>query len=221
MVTIHTTDDFLRAMDENPQWKEAVRRAILTEELMNLPARFDEFVAEQRQIDAEQRQTNATLTASVARLENRMIRLGDDLGTIKAFYARSETARYAGCIVAEMGLQQVRILSQDDLLALDRAGDTSDLSDGELRSYRRADLVVEATDAAGAIHYVVVEVSFTADERDTGRALRNARLLTRFIGHPAHAAIASVHNVNEIRHLIASGQVYWYELDDRRQPEVD
>ena len=59
MVTIHTTDDFLRAMDENPQWKEAVRRAILTEELMNLPARFDEFVAEQRQFNAEQRQINA------------------------------------------------------------------------------------------------------------------------------------------------------------------
>lgn len=235
MVTIHTTDDFLRAMDENPQWKEAVRRAILTEELMNLPARFDDFVAEQqrfnaeqrqinaeqRQFNTEQRQTNAALTTSIARLESRVVRLGDDMGTIKAFFARSETARYAGCIVAEMGFQLVRILSQDDLLALDRAGDTADLSAGELRSYRRADLAVEATAADGAIHYVVVEVSFTADERDTGRALRNARLLTRFTGQPAHAAIASVHNVNEIQHLIASGQVYWYELDDRRPPEVD
>lgn len=249
MVTIHTTDDFLRAMDENPRWKEAVRRAILTEELINLPSRFDEFMEEQRQINAEQREfnaeqqqfnaeqrqinteqrqfnaeqreTNANLTASIARLENRVVRLGNDIGTMKAFFARGETTRYAGCIVAEMGFQQVRILSQDDLLALDRTGDTADLSAGELSSYRRADLVVEATDADHAVHYIVVEVSFTADERDTGRALRNARLLTRFTGHPAHAAIASVRNVNEIQHLIDSGQVYWYGLDDRSPPEED
>ena len=45
MVTINTTDDLLRALAENPRWKEAVRREILTEELLALPARFDSFVA--------------------------------------------------------------------------------------------------------------------------------------------------------------------------------
>ena len=249
MVTIHTTDDFLRAMDENPTWKEAVRRAILTEQLLNLPARFDEFTAEQQRINAEQRQTNAEVKASLTRLDefveeqrqfnaeqrqfnayaiasferldNRFVRLGDDIGTIKAYFSRSETARYAGCIVHEMGFRQVRTLSQDDLLALALAGDTSDLSDGALSSYRRADLVMEAADAAGATHYVVVEVSFTGDERDTTRALRNARLMTRFTGHPAHAAVASVRNVHEIQHIIDSGQVFWYELDDRSPPQED
>ena len=39
MVTINTTDDLLRALDENPRWQEAVRHRILTEELMRLPAR--------------------------------------------------------------------------------------------------------------------------------------------------------------------------------------
>ena len=235
MVTIRTTDDFLRAMDENPTWKEAVRRAILTEQLLNLPARFDEFTAEQqrvnaeqqrfnaeqRQFNAEQRQTNADVKASLERLDNRFVRLGDDIGTIKAYFSRSETARYAGCIVAEMGFQRVRTLSQDDLQALDAANDTADLASGVLTSYRRADLVMEATDADGATHYVVVEVSFTADERDTTRALRNARLITRFTGHPAHAAIASVHNVREIQHFIDSGQVFWYELDDRSPPQEE
>ena len=256
MVTIRTTDDFLRAMDENPTWKEAVRRAILTEQLLNLPARFDEFTAEQRRVNAEQqrfnaeqrqtnadvkasltrldqfieeqrefnseqRQTNADVKASLERLDNRFVRLGEDIGTMKAYYSRSETARYADCIVHEMGFRRVRTLSQGDLIALESANDTADLASGVLTSYRRADLVMEATDAAGATHYVVVEVSFTADERDTTRALRNARLITRFTGHPAHAAIASVRNVREIQHFIDSGQVFWYELGDRSPPEEE
>ena len=228
MVTIHTTDDFLRAMDENPTWKEAVRRAILTEQLLNLPARFDEFTAEQRRVNAEQqrfnaeqRQTNADVKAALERLDNRFVRLGDDIGTMKAYYSRSETARYADCIVHEMGFRRVRTLSQGDLIALESASDTTDMASGVLTSYRRADLVMETTDAAGATHYVVVEVSFTADERDTTRALRNARLITRFTGHPAHAAIASVRNVHEIQHFIDSGQVFWYELDDRSPPQEE
>ena len=58
MVTINTADDLLRALRENPEWKEAVRREILTEELMSLPARFDRFVEEQRQFNEDQLRFN-------------------------------------------------------------------------------------------------------------------------------------------------------------------
>ena len=44
MTTINSLDDFLRALDDNPQWREAVRARILGEELMQLPARFNAFV---------------------------------------------------------------------------------------------------------------------------------------------------------------------------------
>ena len=40
MTTINSQDDFLRALEENPQWRNAIRRHILTEELLQLPARF-------------------------------------------------------------------------------------------------------------------------------------------------------------------------------------
>ncbi len=66
---------------------------------------------------------------------------------------------------------------------------------------------------AGAAHYFAVEASYTADARDTQRAQHNAALLTRFTGCLAHAAIASVRNVREIRDLIDGGAVYWYPLD--------
>ena len=46
MTTINSQEDFLRALEENPQWKAAVRALILGEELLQLPARFNAFVAQ-------------------------------------------------------------------------------------------------------------------------------------------------------------------------------
>ena len=97
--------------------------------------------------------------------------------------------------------------------------DTADLATGDLRSFRLADLVIETADEDGATHYIAMEISYTADERDIYRTLRNARLLTRFTGHPAHAAVASIRNYREIQNIIDSGQVYWYELQDPRSAD--
>ena len=53
MTTLSTTDDLLRAARENTEFREAFRREILTDELLNLPRRFAEYAAEtDRKIDA-------------------------------------------------------------------------------------------------------------------------------------------------------------------------
>ena len=82
------------------------------------------------------------------------------------------------------------------------------------RSFRNADLVIEATDGTGT-RYIAMEVSFTADRRDCDRAIRNAGLITRFTGKPAQAAVASVRNDREAAEAVESGAVYWHELEDR------
>ena len=76
-----------------------------------------------------------------------------------------------------MGLEFVRTLSSDELR--DMAGNTLPRDIG--RSFRNADLVIQATDGADA-RYIAMEVSFTADRRDCNRAVRNAELITRFTG---------------------------------------
>lgn len=229
MVTISTSEDLLRALRENPEWKEAVRREILTEELMNLPARFDRFVAtteqfidEQREHNArtdqfidEQRQFNDRVEGFMERTDRRFARIEGDISEMKDTHAVSKTAREAPGIAREMGFKLVRSLTYDDLLEMHLAADTSGIDTPSLRSFRRADIVIEATDEDGATHYVAMEVSYTADRRDTSRAIRNAEFLTRFTGHSARPAIASIRNDREIQDLIDSGQVYWYELDDR------
>ena len=46
MTSFNSREDFLRALEENPQWKEAVRALILGEELLQLPLQFRAFVGQ-------------------------------------------------------------------------------------------------------------------------------------------------------------------------------
>ena len=57
-----------------------------------------------------------------------------------------------------------------------------------------------------------VEVSYTAGQEDTRRAIRNARILEEQTGQPARAVIASNRNTREVQAVIDSGQVYWHSL---------
>ena len=112
----------------------------------------------------------------------------------------------------DMGLEYVRTLSETDLDRMTRAY-KPDLPISEIRSFRRANFVVEARDESGTA-YIVLEASYTADLRDSDRAQRNVRLLTEFTGHRAIPVIASVRNTNEVTELINSGAFHWYEMEE-------
>ena len=88
------------------------------------------------------------------------------------------------------------------------------------RSFRRADLVIEATDGSDT-HYITMDVSFTATQRDRDRAGRNASLITRFTGKPVHPAIAGVRNDSEATEAVESGDVYWHPLEAARRRPSD
>ena len=196
MTTINNQDDFLEALRNNPAWREAVWTLILGGELLRLPVRFDAFAREQ--------------SVRAANLEERLGCVQSDTGTLKGDFARSRTVQDAPGIASDMGLQFVRTLRSDDLREM--AGNTLPRDVG--RSFRNADLVIEATDGADTRH-IAMEVSFTADRRDCDRAIRNARLIESFTGKPAQAAIASVRNDREATEVVESGDVYWHQLEDR------
>ena len=75
--------------------------------------------------------------------------------------------------------------------------------------------MVEARNAEGAVCHVAVEASFTADRRDSDRALRNAGYLTRCTGRPAIAVVASRHNDDHVQALVDQGAIHWYALEKR------
>ena len=226
-----TQEEFLRLLDQNAEFRQQVRRYILSAELLELPEMFavlashvDEFIAEQRETNArinefiaEQRETNARINefiteqrATNARVDGRLKDITDDIGVLKGKVVSSATRDHAETIPSLLDLEYVNILVRSDLIALLRR--LSGIDKGHRLSFYRADLVLQAVDIDGATHYVAVEASYTADRRDTDRALRNAEYLQRCTDCPAHAVVSSIKNDREVQLLVEDGTVHWHQL---------
>ena len=210
---IDTLQDLVHALDEHPEWVDELRVRLLTRELLELPQKLADFIAatEKRFVAIEAR-LDRTETR-LDRIEDGQTRIRNDLGLLKGGHARNVAERQAGLIVEDLGLEYVRTLAFDDIRSIVRAHDTSDLAANDLRSFRLADLILEATDPQGAACYVAVEISFTVNGRDTRRAVRNAGYLNRFTGQRAFAVVAGVHVDDRIRDRIDAGEVSWYQLE--------
>ena len=262
MTVIHTADDLIHLLNENDEFRQAVRRHVLSDDLIQLPERLakfetrvESFTDEQRQFNDEQRQFNERVERRFdsidkkfeeqrkfndeqrqfnERVERRFDsidkkfeeqrkfndeqrqfnqRMETAIGELRGNVARQVVNSRFLEIASGMGFRFKGLLTRDDLGQMIFQREISDIPQSDRRSFVRADLVVKGTDSAGAIHYIAVEASYTADQRDTSRAQRNAAILTQLTGHPAHAAIASVRNVREIQPLIDNGPVYWYALE--------
>ena len=219
---IATIEDLVRVLDEHPQWLEALRTRLLTRELLALPQTLADFVAATDRRFAEIDRRFAEVDGRFDVLERQMGRLRNDVAPIKAAHARNAAMNEADLIAEELGLSLVGILDQAELRSLARSADTDGISKHDLRSFRAADLVLRVADPAaahpaaahpaGTERYVAVEVSYTANGRDTERARRNARFLTRFTGRRASAVVAALRLDERIRPIVESGEVAWYQL---------
>ena len=228
MAMINTEGDFLRALSEHPEWKAAVRSQILGEELLQLPVQFQAFVDQQQQFNDQmrefvdqQRQFNDQMREFVQqqrqfndRTEARMDRIEGDISVVKGGHARGRGVDTAPAIVDDLGLEYTRIVPRAELVAIARELAGADITTGDRRSFRDADLIIEGADGAETV-YVAVEISYTADRRDSDRAERNARYLAQHKGCTAHAAVASVRNARELQSLIDAGSINWHQLAER------
>ena len=215
MTTINTSEDLLRLLREDAHFYEQARRLILTDELITLPERFaafaarvDDFIAKQELFNDEQRQFNQ-------RVDSRFDRIERDLSHFKNRFSESQVADEAATIAMAMGFTLVRVLSNSDLVQMSQHPGARSVAQNDLISFTRADLVVEVSDQEGNRQFIATEISYTADLRDTDRARRNADYITRFTGEPAHAAVASARNDQNIQRLIDDSAVWWYPLEDQ------
>ena len=124
-----------------------------------------------------------------------------------------EAARHEAPLIAhDLGLRYRKSLTAMDLANRTDAVDTKGVATNDLRSFHRADLVVEATDRQGDICYVAAEASRTVDSRDIARAIRNARLLREFTGRSSYAVVAGWGRDDRVRQSAEAGEVFWSEL---------
>ncbi len=204
---INNQQDILRALDTDPAFREAVRRHLLTDDLINLPEKFAAFATSQQAF-------NQSLREDVQSLREDVQRIAADVGDLKGNVAGRAAWDRHDDILAQLDFTLVTMLSNADLNNLANRSDTTGIHRSDLLSFYRADLVMEALDHDKNTHYVAMEASYTADARDTDRLTRNAGFLTRFTGQPAHAVIASRQNDYAVQRLVENNTVHWFQLTD-------
>ena len=188
-------------------------------EMREFKAYVDQFVESTNRrfdvIEARLGGNDARFDAVDARLDRHNVMLKgitDDLGQLKGSHDRISAAEDAAFIAQDLGLQGTKTLSREDLLELIDAADTADIPVSDLRSFRAADLIMEARTADGEICYVAVEISYTANGSDTQRAILNAVFLTRFSGRRSFAVVCGLNQDDRIQDSFESGEVFWHQL---------
>ena len=236
--TVEDFHDLVRILEEKPEWRAALRRQVLTDELLALPEqvaslraeterRFQELIEAQRRTDAQL----AALTGQVTELVDAQRRtdgqiveltqvvrtLVDDVGELKGDALEN---RYRNRVFAYFGrlLRRAHVLSPDELTSLlEEAVDSGALSEAEADEVALVDLVVRGRRREdGTQVYLAVEVSWSVNLNDVERAIRRANLLAK-IGTLTMPVVAGRRATDEAKQLARMEQV-WQLTDGRAVP---
>ena len=157
MTTIHTIHDLGRIQRDHPDHR---------------------FESVERLLDSIDRWLEA--------LEMGVARSNRDLAWLNDKFTGWSVVDNAALIASDMGLVWQKSLDRQEVVALVdeavRNGKAAGIPTNHLRVLRRADLIIEATDEQSQTAYIVAEISWTAAERDTERAIRNAGYVALFTG---------------------------------------
>ena len=219
MTTIRDIADFVRIINEQPEWNDTIRGIMLGRELLELPQRFAEFV----RVTEE---NNRLVAERLGRLETDVAELKTDVGSLKTDMAdmkvwRGETTLRLDRIEGRLGnlegaelerrvhgdianvasrwlnLNRVRIM-QSRIVA--RSPEFQDIIDDaaeqNLITYEQGDHLQE-TDiivfARGRSDrqpvHLAIEVSRTIADHDITRASERARSLSTIFGTPAISVV--------------------------------
>ena len=207
MTTINTPDDFLRALDENPQWRAAVRDRILGQELLNLPARFEAFMQRMDAFIEQQVILNKNLLARMDRIEADVAQLKTDVAGIKTEMAGMKTdiagirtdlnaqtgridnalgsnyenkiIRHLPAIVGQhLSIRNVKVLHDQLPDMVEDAQEKGLITSEQGYELLYADLVFSGNHRSGGpTRYILAEISITASDSDVTRASQRAAIL--------------------------------------------
>ena len=168
MTTINTIEDLARILREQPTWADALRALLLTQELLDLPGRFDRFV--------ETQQETNRLT------DRRLNNIEGQLGNLQGGqYERDVRNKALARSMITLGFQGAYIsLAQDGLTdpkltsAIAQAVLNGSITPDGFAELFETDIIISADNN----RHAVIEVSITADQDDLTRAKTRADILT-------------------------------------------
>ncbi len=192
------------------------RQEILNQSFQDFMTEQREFNQRQEEFNQRQEEFNERQEGFNQRQERFNQRTEDTLGILKGNAARRLLNDSFEAILDTFRLDFVGFLYRNDLVRMARrSGLSKEVNVGQRQSFYRADMVLEGIDEHGNTHYIVAEASFTADSRDSDRAIRNAGFLTRMTGHVAHPMVASVFNDRAVQELVEVGTIHWLQFDPK------
>ena len=202
MTTVNDFVDILRIIREQPEWGEALRSALLSKEVLELPQRLAEFAENTNKRLANLEGDVAELKSGQARLERSFARMEGEFGNIKGdTYELKVGTNIASIASQHLNLRGIRVLkglrAADDMAFLDllfAAEDRGDITRAERGDASNVDIVVQGRrNEDQATLYVVLEVSRTAADNDINRAVERSQILHRATGREALPAVVCAH----------------------------
>ena len=207
MTTVNDFTDILRIIRQQPEWADALRVALLGQDLPGLPRQFAEFAAsaEQRFFAlegdvSELKDGQARLESGQVRLESSVSWLNGQVGNMRGNdYQMKVGNNIASIAIQHLKLRSARVLKGykvfDDMPFHDLLFDAEGrgvISEQERLDIGNADVVLLGrTHPEQSTVYIVIEVSLTAADYDINRAADWANILHRATGENTIPAVVS------------------------------
>ncbi len=225
--TIEDLPELLRLLDQHPEWRAELRRHVLTDELLELPA-LTRQLAEAQARTAEQLTTltarvdalaeaQARTAEALTELATRVDSLADRVGGLSGKMLESQYRERAGAYFSPLA-RRLQVLDPGRLAdRLDDAVDAGQLTASERTDVLQADIVLSGLrrDDRAEV-YLVVEVSTGIGPHDVERAARRARLLAK-LGQPVVPVVAGEWIARETEAQARAAGV-WQVLDGHAVP---
>ena len=183
---INTTEDLLRLWHEDEEFREASRRELLTDELLELPEKFAENA---RQVDSRLKSVETRLDGVETRLERVEISVDDLRGSALEGKAPThlcqllfDTLSIRRVQVIWMSREVVAPIHRMDNFARDveSGADDGTITSEEEGRLNRTDMIVRAIrEPDGTRLWIVAEISGLIGERDIRRARESATALRK------------------------------------------
>lgn len=239
MATINTLQDLNQALRDNPEWREEIRRTLLSAELLALPDTQASLAAEVREFVAATNRRFSTIEWDIVEIRKIIEELRRDIRAIHGItqrqqsdfqnfrgqFAENTTRKKAPSITMAVGsaigkrLINKRVLTQADLSAFTQNADASRIPYNHIISFQEADLIIEAYNLQDRDDtcFIAVEASYTCAQDDTNRALRHAAILRGFTGKPVYPVVSGVRIHDAIKASVNGGgedAILWHKIDE-------
>ena len=196
--------DIMRALRENPEWLEELRRMILTKELLELPEKFEEFRHRvEERLDVLEKKVEERFGAIGKGLQEVKKKLDKDVCSLKGMWLEMKVRKNILSFFSEY-LSDAKAIDQEKInKALSLAMKEGIISKEDRADVLRLDLIIEGTllNTEEPV-LIAVEISYTIAEPDVQRAVRRAEILKKAMERKVLPAVVGYRISKDAQKLI-------------------